>query len=164
MAELKAGAMQRDMLGAEINVRLADSGSSALHFAASSEAAVERWFGTEVLVHEQKAIRMDRMSRGAVPLLFNHDWGDPIGMVDAGSLRDRRLMVDAHLFATERAKEVEAMIAGGLRNVSIGYQLHTVEEDKKAGVYRGTDWELLEVSIVTIPAAFRRSNSAGLRA
>ena len=51
------------------------------------------------------AVDMARMEKGAVPLLFNHDWSDPIGMVDAGELRDGRLMVDAHLFATARAKE-----------------------------------------------------------
>lgn len=150
--EIKAGRLQRDFPSAQIEIKANGELPSALRFPASSEAPVDRWFGTEVLVHDQKSIRMDRMTKGAVPLLFNHDWGDPIGMVDVGAVRDRRLWVDAHLFQTERAKEVEAMIAGGLRNVSIGYQLHTLEEDKKAGVYRGTDWELLEVSVVTIPA------------
>jgi HK97 family phage major capsid protein/HK97 family phage prohead protease len=152
MSEIKAGRLQRDFPSAQIEVKANGDMASALRFPASSEAPVDRWFGTEVLIHDQKSIRMDRMTKGAVPLLFNHDWGDPIGMVDLGAVRDKRLWVDAHLFKTERAKEVEAMIAGGLRNVSIGYQLHTLEEDKKAGIYRGTDWELLEVSVVTIPA------------
>ena len=132
----KAGRMQRDFDGADIEVKANADAGSALRFPASSEASVERWFGTEVLIHDQKSIRMDRMSKGAVPLLFNHDWSDPIGMVDLGAVRDKRLWVDAHMFKTDRAKEVEVMIAGGLRNVSIGYQLHTVEEVKKNGIFR----------------------------
>lgn len=150
--EIKAGRLQRDFLGSQIEVKANGELPTALRFPASSETAVERWFGTEVLIHDKDSVRMGRMDTGAVPLLFNHDWGDPVGMIDAGAVKDKRLMVDAHLFQTERAKEVEAMIAGGLRNVSIGYQLHTVEEDKKTGMYRAVDWELLEVSVVTVPA------------
>jgi HK97 family phage major capsid protein/HK97 family phage prohead protease len=153
--EIKAGRLQRDLFGAEIDVKSNGEQPTALRFPASSEAPVERGFGTEVLVHDEKAMRAGRMTRGAVPLLFNHDWSDPIGMVDAGAMRDKRLWVDAHLFQTARAKEVETMIAGGLRNVSIGYQLHTVEEDRNAGIYRATDWELHEVSVVTVPADFQ---------
>jgi HK97 family phage major capsid protein len=61
-------------------------------------------------------------------------------------------VVDAHLFDTARAKEVGLMLAGGLRNVSIGYRLHTVEENKDTGVFTARDWEPFEVSIVTVPA------------
>ena len=103
----------------------------AASFPASSEEPVDRWFGTEILSHDASAVRSARMDGGAVPLLFNHNWNDPIGMVDRGSLRDGRLYVDAHLFATDRAAEVSRMIDGGLRNVSIGYQVHSYDEDVK---------------------------------
>jgi HK97 family phage major capsid protein/HK97 family phage prohead protease len=92
------------------------------------------------------------MTRQAVPLLFNHDWDDPIGMIDAGRVADRRLNVDAHLFDTARAAEVAAMLNGGLRNVSVGYRIHEAEEDRKTNEIRVTDWEPYEVSIVTVPA------------
>jgi hypothetical protein len=72
-------------------------------------------------------------------------------MVTDAALVNGRLMVDATLFATQRAKEIETMVSGGLRNVSIGYQIHEMSEDKR-GVFRATDWEPMEVSIVTIPA------------
>jgi HK97 family phage major capsid protein/HK97 family phage prohead protease len=150
--EIKAGRLLRDFHGAAIEVKREADKPTTLTFPASSEAPVDRWFGTEILSHEKGAMRMDRLDGGAVPLLFNHDWGDPIGMIDKGALRDGRLMVDAHLFATARATEVQAMIDGGLRNVSIGYQLNTVEEDVKTNTFRATDWGLLEVSVVTIPA------------
>jgi HK97 family phage major capsid protein/HK97 family phage prohead protease len=149
---IKAGRLFRDFPGTAIEIKREADQATALSFPASSEVPIDRWFGTEVLVHEKAALRSGRLDTGSVPLLFNHDWDDPVGMVDRGSIRDGRLMVDAHLFATARAQEVGAMLDGGLRNVSIGYQMHTIEEDTKTNTYRATDWELLEVSVVTIPA------------
>jgi len=155
--QIKVGPLLRDVTPTDFTVgkRAAKDGSGELYrlqFSASSEAPVERFFGTEILSHDPKAIRMERFNRGAVPLLFNHSWDDPIGMIDAADVRDGRLMVDAHLFATARAKEVQQMVEGGLRNVSIGYQIHEVEEDEKRGAYIVRDFEPLEVSLVTVPA------------
>ena len=149
--EIKVGPLQRDLPTAEIGIGKRSDNLTRLQFSASSEAPVERFFGTEILVHEKDSIDMTRMNGGAVPLLFNHDWSDPIGMIDRGAIENRRLMVDAHLFATGRAKEVEAMVAGGLRNVSIGYQIDELEEGKR-GEFRVTRFTPLEVSIVSVPA------------
>jgi HK97 family phage major capsid protein/HK97 family phage prohead protease len=150
--EIKVGPLLRDMAGAELTVGKRADNLARIQFSASSEAPVERHFGTEVLSHDEGAVDMERFQRGAVPLLFNHSWDDPIGMVDEAALRSGRLMVDAHLFATQRAAEVQKMIDGGLRNVSIGYQINEVEEDSKRGTFRVTRWSPLEVSIVTVPA------------
>lgn len=151
--DIKLGRLVRDCQRADITItRAADSDPLRLSFPASSETEVERWFGTEVLSHEAKAIRMDRIAGGAAPLLFNHDWSDPVGMVTAGRVKDGRLWVDAQLFGTARAAEVAKMVDGGLRNVSIGYEIREMVEDVKAQRYTATDWEPLEVSIVTVPA------------
>jgi HK97 family phage major capsid protein/HK97 family phage prohead protease len=141
--------MARDMTAEKIVVRAADN---TITFAASSEQPVERWFGSEILSHSENAIRLGRIADGAAPLLFNHDWDDPVGMLDGGRIENGRLMVDAHFFDTSRAKEVRAMLDGGLRNVSIGYEIHVMEEEAKGQRYTATDWEPLEVSIVTVPA------------
>ena len=148
MSDLKLPALARDFNATEIVVREKDG----ITFAASSELPVERFFGTEVLSHAQGAIRMSRIESGAAPLLFNHNWDDPVGMLQAGRLKDGRLMVDAKWFDTARAKEVRAMVEGGLRNVSIGYEIREMTEDRKTNTYTATDWEPLEVSIVTVPA------------
>lgn len=146
------GAQLRD-LQAALTVRAAeDGGKKALSFSASSTEPYDRWYGTEILSHADGAIRMDRVKRGAVPLLFNHNWDDPIGMVTAGRIDGERLLVDADLFATERAAEIEKMIDGGLRNVSIGYRVHEFLVNEKEETYTATDWEPLEISIVTVPA------------
>lgn len=125
---------------------------ASITFSASSENPVERWFGSEILSHADGAIRMDRIRGGAMPLLFNHDWNDPVGMIDSARIEDKRLIVEAHFFGTERGDEVRKMIEGGLRNVSIGYRLHVVEEDKDEDTYTARDWEPYEISIVSVPA------------
>lgn len=122
-----------------------------LSFPASSDVPLKRWWGTEILSHDAGAVRLQRVQGGAAPLLFNHDKNDPIGMVSAGRLQDGRLHIDTTLFETDRAREVLTMIDGGLRNVSLSYDIHTLQEAKGAR-YTATDWEPLEVSIVTIPA------------
>jgi HK97 family phage major capsid protein/HK97 family phage prohead protease len=149
---LKLGKLTRDVPCADIVVRTNDKGTRTLSFPASSETPIDRWYGTEVLRHDKKSLRMERLNGGAAPLLFNHRWSDPVGMIDGARIEDGRLMVDAHLFDTERGKEMAAMIDGGLRNVSIGYELYVVEEDKKANRFTATDWGVLEVSMVTVPA------------
>jgi HK97 family phage major capsid protein/HK97 family phage prohead protease len=149
--EIKVGRLLRDCGGVELKIEKRDAATTRLQFSASSESPVERFFGTEVLSHDRKAIRMERFARGAAPLLFNHNADDPIGMITDARVEKGRLLVDAEMFATERAREVEAMMNGGLRNVSIGYQIHALDEEKK-GIYRATDWEPMEVSIVTVPA------------
>lgn len=150
--EIKVGRLARDMSGVEVRFERAEDQTTKLSFPVSSERPVERWFGTEILSHDPKAIRMDRMNAGAAPLLFNHDWNDPVGMVDRAYVKDGRLWVDAHFFETQRAKEVEQMVSGGMRNVSIGYELYQVTEDTKRNTYTATDWGVLEVSWATVPA------------
>ena len=150
--ELKVGRLLRDIHAAEIVVTRAADQPMRLSFPASSEQPVDRFFGTEILQHDAKSVRMDRMNSGAAPLLFNHNWDDPIGMVDRAYLKDKRLWVDAHFFDTARAKDVASMVEGGMRNVSIGYELYEIREDTKANTFTATDWGVLEVSFATVPA------------
>ena len=149
---IKLGRLARDSHATEIRVQRSGDDPIRLSFSLSSETPVDRWFGTEVLSHESGAIRMDRLAAGAAPLLFNHDWNDPIGMIDGARIEGGRLMVDAHLFATVRAREVAAMVDGGLRNVSVGYEILEMTEDTKRNTFTATSWLPLEGSIVTVPA------------
>lgn len=152
--EIKVGRLARDFTatGPEFVAVRAEGQRVTLSFPASSEAPVERWFGTEILSHDAKAIRMDRLHGGAAPLLFNHDWSDPVGMIDGARIKDGRLYVDATMFSTARAQEVATMVEQGLRNVSIGYEIEELTEDTKRNVFTATRWAPLEVSVVTIPA------------
>jgi HK97 family phage major capsid protein/HK97 family phage prohead protease len=157
--------MERALPAEEIRLVKGDDGFTRITFPCSSETPVERWYGEEVLAHESDSIRLERVDRGACPLLFNHDMDDPIGMVTGARIERKRLVVDAKLFKTPRAAEIESMIDGGLRNVSLLYRIHVSEEDVKKQRYTHTDWEPYEVSIVTVPAdatvGIGRSQAAG---
>lgn len=145
------GLLRRGVSAEEIRLQRADE-KTTITFPASSEEPVDRYWGVEVLSHEKGAVRLDRAMRGAMPLLFNHNVDDPIGMITAARIEKNRLMVDAQLFSTARAEEVRSMIEGGLRNVSLAYRINKVEEDTKQERFTVTDWEPYEVSIVTVPA------------
>lgn len=145
------GLLRRFVTADQIRIVRQDD-QDVMTFPASSEEPVDRWYGSEVLSHEKDAVRLDRAKGGAMPLLFNHDVNDPIGMITAARLEKNRLMVDAQLFATVRAAEIKTMIEGGLRNVSLAYRINVIEEDTKTETYTITDWEPYEVSIVTVPA------------
>lgn len=147
--ELKLPRLARDFGGAEVT---RDASTDTITFAASSDVPLERWFGTETLSHDKGAIRMGRIATGAAPLLFNHDWNDPVGMLTGGRVENGRLVVSARFFQTARAQEVKAMVDGGMKNVSIGYEIHAMTEDVKKNLYTATDWEPLEVSFAPVPA------------
>jgi len=143
---------RRCVSGAEFEVRQEEGQKRSLRFPASSEQPVERWYGNEVLSHDPGAVKMDRAKAGAMPLLFNHDVNDPIGMITGAEVKGGRMIVDAELFDTARAAEVQKMIDGGLRNVSLAYRVNELVENKKSETFTATDWEPYEVSIVTVPA------------
>jgi HK97 family phage major capsid protein/HK97 family phage prohead protease len=152
--QLALGRLTRDCAAAEIRVARADGVPLRLQFPVSSETPVARWFGLEVLSHDPKAVQTGRIDAKAMPLLFNHDWDDPIGMVDGGAVIDGRLWVDTHLFDTARAREIAAMIDGGLRNVSVGYEVEEMQEN--GSTLLATSWTPIEASIVTVPADYQR--------
>ncbi len=150
---IKCPAMRRTFEETEIEVRADSDKPISITFSGTSTYRVPRSFGDEVLDHAPKAIRLERAQRGAIPLLFNHDMNDIIGMVDDVSIvHGQRTLVKAHLFDTARARDVAAMLRGGLRNVSTKYRVFEYAEDKRTGVTTATDWEPLEYSIVTVPA------------
>lgn len=142
----------RFMVAGDFEIRKDEGKRRTLSFTLSSETPVDRWYGTEILSHANGAMRMTRAKAGAMPLLFNHNVNDPIGMITKMRVKDKRSVVDADLFDTERADEVVQMIDGGLRNVSLAYRVFVIEEDKKAETFMVTDWEPYEGSIVTVPA------------
>jgi phage head maturation protease len=128
-----------------------DNGSTRIRFSGSSTYPVQRFFGNEVLDHAPGAVRLARAKMGALPLLFNHDLNDVVGMVDDVRIEGERTIVDAHFFDTERAREVQAMVAGGLKNVSTQYRIHRVEERPKTNTSFVREWEPFEYSIVSVP-------------
>jgi len=150
METIKVPALTRELAVEGFVLRKADD-VYRMSFSAASSYPVERYFGNEVLDFSKGAVRLERATRGAMPLLFNHDMNRPLGMVDSMSVVGGRLIVnDSHFFDTTDAQQARAMVEGGLHNVSVGYRLHEVSDQGET--QRVTDWEPYEVSIVTVPA------------
>lgn len=132
----------------------ADARTAPLAF--SSETPYERWFGTEILDHTPKSVRLGRLEDGGAVLL-NHDTDRHIGVVEQVALGNDR--VGRAVVRFGRGAEAEAAFKdvqdGILRHVSVGYLVHrmVLEEEKDgAETYRVMDWEPLELSLVPIPA------------
>lgn len=122
--------------------------------AVSSEAPVERYFGSEVLDHDQRSIDLSFLNSGRAPLLLDHDTTKQIGVVESATLdaATRRLRAKVRFGRGELASEVFQDVADGIRgNISVGYEIRKMDEVSK-GQFRVMDWSPLEVSIVSIPA------------
>lgn len=128
-------------------------------FPFSSEAPVERWFGTEILSHEKGAMNLDRVQAGAAPFLWNHDPDQPIGMIISAEVKDGRGFATAKYFSTPFAQEKKKQMEEGLRNISFGYSIDEMEQtsrssDEGPAEYTATKYGVLEISQVSVPADF----------
>jgi HK97 family phage major capsid protein/HK97 family phage prohead protease len=131
-----------------------DADSRTLTFPFSSEIPVKRWYGDEILVHDERSVDLGRLNNRA-PLLFNHNLDDPLGVVERAWVNgeDRRGYATVRFAKTARADEVLGMVLDRiLPNVSFMYRIDEADEDPKKGEMRVTRFEPLEISIVTVPA------------
>lgn len=86
-------------------------------------------------------------------MLFQHDWDKIIGHFTEAKITDKGLWVKGKVSGAKDCEDVKTKIAeGSLRTFSIGYNEvdSYYDEAKKVKIIK--DLELLEVSVVTIPA------------
>lgn len=143
----------------------------------STGAAVRRfdWQSYEIvneeLSLEKDAIRMDRLNSGA-PFLNSHnmyDLEDVLGVVERAWLDgDAKATVRIHDDSTDKEPVCDPIwrkiVAGIIRNVSVGYIVHQYRDVTKKGDALRTllaiDWEPMEISAVAAGA----DPGAGFRA
>jgi HK97 family phage major capsid protein/HK97 family phage prohead protease len=122
----------------------------------ASEEPYERFWGVEILDVSKKSMRMGRLKSGA-NLLCDHDTRDVVGVVESVEVgADKVARATVRFGRSARAEEVWNDVKDGIRrNVSVGYAIHAaqlVETKDGLETYRVTDWEPLEVSLVSVPA------------
>lgn len=112
----------------------------------------------EELEISDRAVDMARLNNGA-PLLNTHgqyDLRDVIGVVERAWIKDGKGYASVRFSARDDVEPIWRDVQGGIiRNVSVGYAVRTYEITEKAGempVYRATDWEPMELSLVPVPA------------
>lgn len=103
------------------------------------------------------AVRLDRLNNGA-PLLNAHmayELEDVLGVVESAWIEGGEGRAIVRFSQREEADAVFRDVKDGiLRNISVGYAVHRYEvidgEDNQLPVYRATDWEPMELSLVPI--------------
>lgn len=144
------------------NIEANDDRTVELSF--SSEEPYERWFGTEILCHDDGCINLDRFNNGLGVALFNHDRSAVIGHIDKAWIEGNRGKAIVRFDEDDESEKIyQKVLKGTLQGVSVGYSISRYEElidsDSKSsnGRFTGpgyviTDWEPLEISIVSVPA------------
>ena len=146
----------RDMLG-ELMQRAETSeirnlDDRTFEFPFSSEYPVKRYFGNEVLSHEDGAPDFMRLNDGA-PFLFNHDPDKVLGVVERAYLDDekKRAYAKIRFSRSDFAKQyLDDVKDGILRGISFGYSIDDAEQ-REDGIV-ATRWSVHELSLVSIPA------------
>lgn len=131
----------------------------------SSEEPVARWYGSEILSHDEKAVNLERIRQLGV-VLFGHrtdSVDNVVGQVTKVWLEKGRGKAIIRFDDDEASEKVRKKVAGGtLRGVSVGYAVDAWEEvkpGKKSSdgrftgpCYIAVRWSPLEISIVPVPA------------
>ena len=128
----------------------------------SSEEPYERYFGIEILDHNEESVDLTRLNTIGV-LLFNHNRDKVIGKVNRAWIENGRGQAEVE-FDTDAAADVifQKVKSGTLKGVSVGYIIEVWEEvaaNKSSADGRFTGpcsiakrWYPYEISIVSIPA------------
>lgn len=140
----------------EATVASVDVENRTVELSFSSEIEYQRYWGIEVLGHMPGEVRLGRLNDKAA-LLWNHNWDDQRGVVESARIdADGRGRAVVRLSRSEDGEQLLQDIADGIiTKVSVGYQIHgikLVEERENTDVYRVTDWEPFEISMVSVPA------------
>lgn len=148
----------------ESTIDQVDSDNRTVELSFSSEMPYGRWFGYEILCHDEECINLERFSNGLGTVLFNHDRDAVVGHIEKVWLEDNRGKALVRFDTDEQSETIfQKVQSGTLQGVSVGYAIYRYEvledEDTKStnGRFNGpayvvTDWEPLEISIVSVPA------------
>lgn len=158
---------KRSVLGnycRETTIDHVDTDSRTVELSFSSETPYGRWFGDEILCHDEECINLERFNNGLGTVLFNHDRDAVVGHIEKVWLEDNRGKALVRFDTDEQSETIfQKVQSGTLQGVSVGYAIYRYEvledEDTKStnGRFNGpayvvTDWEPLEISIVSVPA------------
>jgi hypothetical protein len=149
-----------------------DAKARTVEVVMSTGAAVDRYYGTEVLLIEVGAVNLERLASCGVPVIDSHNIFGIDGVF--GNLQrawfDGGLLLGLLLFDdSEAGRKAEGLVSRGMiRAVSIGYRVdewkitdpdgNVIDPEKERMqwdikyTFTATRWTLLEVSLVSVPA------------
>lgn len=126
----------------------------------SAGSPVRRYYFTEELEISAEAIDLGRVTAGICPLLDTHNQytvDAQLGRITDVTIENGQLIGTLHFNETDAGRAVEARVAAGeLRAISIGYRVTkwqiTATDENEHETWRAVAWELLEASLVPVPA------------
>ena len=145
-----------------LNLKSDSENERVITLSFSSEEPYERYFGPEILAHQDGAIDMSRLqSIGCV--LFNHNRDSVIGKIRKAWIENNRGYAEIEFDTDEFSEKIFQKVKNGtLKGVSVSYVVNnyeSVKEGKKStdGRFNGPcyiarNWEPLEISVVSVPA------------
>lgn len=144
-------AFRIDTTQAETSV--VDIAARTMRLSFSSEEPVDMGWCTEILSHAKGAVKVAGRQQ-TMPLLFNHNMNDLLGIVEAIEVGpDKRGYAVIRFGKDERGEWAMQQAADGiLINASFMYRVYKYEEDTQSETITATLWEPFEISLVTVPA------------
>jgi hypothetical protein len=163
--EVRKKLLSKNRLSADLVRNSYDPEKRTIEVVFATGAPVQRYswsegYYTEKLSMKKSDVRLERLNAGA-PVLNNHsnyDLRDIIGVVESAKITKGEGIATLKLSEREEVAGIVQDIRDGvIRNVSVGYKIHAMKEEKKRKddeipTFTAIDWEPLEVSFVTIPA------------
>ena len=147
--DLEPKLVQRDFA---LEVKQVEKQERTLTFPFSSEQPVARYFGDEVLEHKSDNWDLSRLNDGG-PLLFNHSFDRPIGVVNKAWIdeSDKRGYAEVRFSKEEFASSIYRDIQDGIiRGISFGYVVDDFEQ--RGEQFIGKDITVHELSVAPCPA------------
>ncbi len=107
----------------------------------------------DIVLPEAWTKGIDNFRRNPI-LLYQHDHGKPIGRVNAVTVDKKGIFVEASVSeAAERQHGIKTLISDGvLKSFSVGFRVKDADYDKRTDTFFIKDVELLEISVVSVPA------------
>lgn len=145
-----------------INFKAINEEKRQVELSFSSEEPYERWFGIEILSHNEGAVDLTRLNEIGC-LLFNHDRDKVIGRIDKAWVQDGRGYALVTFDEDPESDVIYQKVKNGtLKGVSVGYRVDSWEEvaagkTSSDGKHVGpcsiaVKWQPFEISIVSVPA------------
>ena len=138
--------------GFALDVREVEKEDRTLEFPFSSEEPVTRYFGPEILEHKSANWDLKRLNDSA-PLLYNHNFDRPIGVVQKAWIDEtaKRGYAKVRFSKEEFASSIYRDIKDGIiRGISFGYVVKDMEQ--RGEEFWATSIEPYELSVAVVAA------------